>query len=574
VIRPLSFAVCDDRTLRNELVQRLCDEFPGLVVVALSPQTSDVYRDVSDRVGDSRPAGVFVLDLEASVPFQADSYPTLRSLNGSRELWERLAFPVVFWLAEYAAALISSKAPDFWRYRSHQFEFVSERATVSRGLTELFPGFEIVDALPFEEKRFRIAELEQRLDEVGPEPSPDLLQHALNWVYELAHLYSHASKYGRAQALQERAVQWAESAYGSADSRTATALSNLAHSLQATNRLADAEPLMRRALAIEEQSLGSEHPMVATGLNNLASLLQATNRLTEAEPLMRRALAIDEQSFGPEHPNVAIRLNNLASLLQDTNRLAEAEPLMRRVVGIVEKSLGENHPNVATALSNLASLLQATNRLAEAEPLLRRALAIDEQSFGPEHPNVAIRLNNLASLLQDTNRLAEAEPLMRRGVTIFEKSLGENHPNVAAALNNLASLLQTTNRLAEAEPLMRRALAILFDFKRNTGIRIKQWPSGTTRACCKRWARLRRKSRQPSNRCGRRNESQAADPMSDCHVLLPRPRQPPALRSPTPTEKINPSGLVAQASRPARPGRHGGLPHCLLGTYLQSPVYI
>ena len=254
----LSFAVCNDRTLRNELVQRLQDEFPGILLVSLEPQTRDVYQVVSDRWAASKPAAVFVLDIEASLPFEADAHPTLRALNSSRELWERFACPVVFWLAEYAATLVANRAPDFWRYRSHQFEFVSERASVDQAIAEPFPGFEMVDGLPVAAKRFRVAELEQRLKEAGAEPPAELLPHALTWAYELGHLYRHASQFDRSIDLHKQALQWAESAYGPHDPRTATGLNNLAQSLKATNRLAEAEPLMRRALAIDEASFGKE----------------------------------------------------------------------------------------------------------------------------------------------------------------------------------------------------------------------------------------------------------------------------------------------------------------------------
>lgn len=462
----LSFAVCNDRTLRNELIERLREEFSGLVVVELPDETSNVYQTVCGQLRDGAPRGIIVLDLEASVPSQAKAQPTLRALNRSRELWERFACPVVFWLAEYAAALVARRAPDFWRYRSHLFEFVSDRATVGEAIREPVPTSEMIDGLPFEEKRFRVAELEQRINEAGSPPSTDLLPHALQWLYELAYYYRHTSQFDRTRELLDRAVSWANSAYGQDDPRTAVALSNLAAFLLATDRLSDAEPLMWRALAIDEQNCGNDHPVIAVRLNNLAMLLAATNRRAEAEPLMRRALAIDEESFGKDHPTVATDLNNLAMLLQGMNRLAEAEALMARVVTVFEKSLGENHANMAAPLNNLALLLAATNRLAEAEPLMRRALAIDEQSHGKDHPQVATDLNNLAQLLQTTNRLGEAEPLMRRAIAICEQSFGGNHPNVATSLNNLAQLLKAANRLGEAEPFMRRSVEIFLDFGR------------------------------------------------------------------------------------------------------------
>jgi tetratricopeptide (TPR) repeat protein len=465
----LSFAICNDRMLRNDLIERLRAEFAGIVVVELPAKTGDVYQTVCDHVSGESPKAIFVLDVEASVPFEAKTYPTLRSLNSSRELWERLACPVVFWLAEYAAALVARQAPDFWRYRSHQFEFVSDRRTVRTAITERFPGFAMVDGLPFEEKRFRVAELEQRLQEVGEPPSFDLMPHALEWLYELAYLYRHSGHFDRARELYDRALTWTESAFGSADPRTATALDNLALLLLETNRLAEAEPLQRRALFIDEQRFGKDHPKVAIRLNNLAGLLQAMNRNTEAERLMRRSLCIGEQSFGKDNPNVATNLNNFAQLLHATSRLAEAEPLMRRALLIDEQSFGKEHPNVARDLNNLAALLRDTNRPAEAELLLRRALVIDEQSFGKNHPYVATVLNNLALLLLVTNRLTDAEPLIRRALLIDEQSFGKDHPNVARDLNNLSLLFLMTNRLAEAEPLMSRVLEIFSKFPHQAG---------------------------------------------------------------------------------------------------------
>jgi tetratricopeptide (TPR) repeat protein len=456
----LSFAICDDRRLRDSLVKRFCEETPGILVVTLPAGVESVLSLVESQIIAPPPAAVFILDIEASIPHGGTSQPTLRVLNSSREHWEALRCPVVFWIADYAMTLLHSHAPDFWRYRSHQFEFVPDPVPLDQLKSESFAGYDMVDALSYDEKAFRVTELERRIREAGDPPSAELLPHVLIWLYELAHLYRHASRYQEAESQLRRALEWVEKSFGPNHSETANALSNLAQLLQATNRLTEAEPLLRRALQIGEKSYGSEHPNAAICLNNLAGLLKATNRLGEAEPLMRRALGIDEVGYGLEHPNVAIRLNNLAQLLKATNRLVEAEPLMRRALVIDESSYGPEHPNVAIRLNNLAQLLQATNRLGEAEPFYRRTLASNEASYGPKHPNVAISLNNLASLLQDTSRLAEAEPLMRRALQIDETSYGLEHPKVAISLNNLAQLLQATNRLAEAEPLMRRALGI------------------------------------------------------------------------------------------------------------------
>ena len=457
----LSFAVCDDRNLRDSLIRRLLIDFPDSVAVAAPANVNDIYDYVRSQLPAKPPAAIFVLDLEPSIPHEGDSQPTLRVLNSSREQWERLACPVVFWLAEYAIIRLMRHAPDFWRYRSHQFEFIPDVVPIREATKEAPASFEMVDALPFEEKAFRVAELEHRLREAENPPPDDLLPHVLNWTYELARLYEHASRFQDSEKLKRLALTWAEKSYGDNSNQFSTALNNLAQLLQDTNRLVEAEPLMHRTLPIDEAIFGKEHPNVAIPLNNLGQLLKDTNRFVEAEPLMRRALAIDEASFGLDHPRVARDLNNLAQLLEATNRLAEAEPLMRRALAIDEASYAHDHLNVARDLNNLAHLLQSTNRHAEAEPLMRRALAIAEASFGQNHPKVATCLNNLAQLLQATNRLAEAEPLMRRALASDEASFGKDHPSVAISLNNLAALLQATDRPAEAEQLMRRALSIL-----------------------------------------------------------------------------------------------------------------
>lgn len=438
----LSFAVCDDRKLRDSLIERFSAEVPGIAIIRLPAGVDGIYTTAATQIGSETPAAIFVLDIEASVPFGSDSQPALRTLNGSRELWEHFRCPVVFWLAEYAITLLHRHAPDFWRYRSHQFEFLPEAVSLDDLKAETFAGFEMVDALPYEEKAFRISELERRLHEVGSPPPADLLPHVLDWIYELARLYQHASRYSEAETYLRKALDWAERAYGSDQPQAATALNDLGQLLQATNRLAEAEPLMRRSLEINEASFGPSHPSVAIRLNNLATLLKDTNRLAEAELLMRQALGIAEASYGREHPSVAIYLNNLASMLQDTKRYTEAEPLIRRSLDIDKASYDPEHPIVGLRLSNLALLLQDTNRLAEAELLMRRALDIAEASFGPDHPQVAIRLNNLAHLLYATKRPVEAELLMRRALFILVSSLGLEHPSSQKVGANYVGLLK------------------------------------------------------------------------------------------------------------------------------------
>ena len=438
----LSFAVCDDRKLRDSLVERFSAEFPGIAIVRLPAGVEGIYTTAATQIGSQTPAAIFVLDLEASIPFGSDSQPALRVLNSSREHWEAFRCPVVFWLAEYAITLLYRHAPDLWRYRSHQFEFVPETVPLTDLKTESFSGFPMVDAMPYEEKAFRIAELERRVREAGDPPPADLLPHVLTWIYELAYNYQHANRFAEAETFLRQALTWAESHFGGEHPKTADALGNLAQLLQATNRLAEAEPMMRRALGIYEAYYGQEHHRVARGLSNLALLLQEKGQFDEAEPLIWRSLEIEETTKGSSHPDVAIVLNNYASLLKATNRLVDAEHIFRRALNIFENSYGPNHPRVATNLNNLAAVLQYMGRLADAEPLLRRALEIDEASYGPRHPDVARDLNNLALNAIFTGRLEEAEVPIRRAFATFFQSYGPDHPNTKATRRDYITLLK------------------------------------------------------------------------------------------------------------------------------------
>jgi tetratricopeptide (TPR) repeat protein len=95
-----------------------------------------------------------------------------------------------FWQPEYAATLQSIHARDLWSWKSHQFEFVSEMATAMMGLRDRYAGdVDLAANLDADQKRFRIAELEQRIAEAGEPPRPELARHVGTWLLELGFLH-------------------------------------------------------------------------------------------------------------------------------------------------------------------------------------------------------------------------------------------------------------------------------------------------------------------------------------------------------------------------------------------------
>ena len=274
----LSFGVCDHRPLRDSLVSRLQAEFPGILTVTLTAEASDAFAAVIEALPSSPPSAVFILDIETGIPSDLTApQPLLRSLNSSREQWERLGCPVVFWLAEYAIARLTICAPDFWRYRSHQFEFVSDGIPLDAAMMEPFQDHAVIAALPYEEKQFRIAELERRLQEAGDSPSAALLPHALGWSFELAALLQHANRFAEAEQCLRGVLKWTENPQSVVHGAMSDALNHLASLFYSTNRLARAEPLMRRHVIIFLRftiASGHPHPHLIPALNNYARLLQ------------------------------------------------------------------------------------------------------------------------------------------------------------------------------------------------------------------------------------------------------------------------------------------------------------
>ena len=424
----LSFALCHDALLRDSLIQRLGEDLPNLAVVSLNAHTLDVLEAVQAQTSVAQSIdALFVLGLENSIPYGHPEQPTLRILNNSRERWEKLRCPVVFWLPEYAHTLLAQFAPDFWRYRSHQFDFIVERTDFTKAMSESTSGYDLVDSLSYEEKLFRASELEQRLKDVGSHPSPDLTGSAIRWSQELAGLLGHQGRWDEAKQRLENAILWA-SPSGEDSLGTMTLLNSQAILLKARGDLAAAEPLYRRVLKVLERQRGPEHPDTLLSLNNLGSLLYTRGQLSKAEPLYRRALAGLERQLGPEHPDTLRTVNNLALLLYAKGDLAGAEPLFNRALDARERNLGSEHPDTLGSLNNLAMLLDAKGDLVGAEQLFRRALEGYERKLGPEHPHTLLSLNNLGAVQEAKGDLQQAREYYERAVAGARKLLLPDHP--------------------------------------------------------------------------------------------------------------------------------------------------
>jgi tetratricopeptide (TPR) repeat protein len=432
----LSVAVCNSPSLRTFLVEQLQKSSAGLRVVEIPRGTVDVYGLVAAKVPDPPLDGLFVVNLEESVPSDADAQRTLRSLNASRELWEqRYSCPLVFWLPEYAATLLAMHAPDFWRYRSHRFDFVSEHAGAIQGLADSFAGSSSAAAsLSAVEKRFRIAELEQRIAEAGDPPQPELALHVSIWLGEVAFLYQYLGDLDHAEEMLRKSLAicerlgWQEGVAGG--------YNNLGVIYHTRGDLGRAEEMHRKSLAVEEK-LDRQGGM-ATDYGNLGMIYQTRGDLDRAEELTCKSLAINEK-LGRQD-GMASDYGSLGMIHQARGELDCAEEMHRKSLTI-HVEFGQQS-GIATDYGNLSVVYQTRGDLDRAEEMVRKSLAIDEK--GGRQEGVASDYGLLGAILLKRGDLEESKVCLAKALDIFARI------GATAKAEKTRNLLQTLQRNEEA----------------------------------------------------------------------------------------------------------------------------
>jgi len=369
----LSFALCNSPALRDHVIVRLQESRSGIEAVRVPRSTVDVYGAVVAAAQDDQRTALFVVGLEDSLDSTAADHPTLRSLNFSRDLWEsRFHCPVVFWLPEFAIKLLSQIARDFYRYRSHRFEFISEQATPIAGMSDRFAGdLSAASNLSADEKRFRIAELEQRIAEAGDPPPDNLMLYVLAWMTELGYLHYSLSEHDQAEAMHKKLLAIFEK-HGWLEGM-ASAFGNLGNVYYARQELDRAEEMHARALAINEK-LGRLEGM-ANAYGHLGNVYSTRGELDQGEAFYKKALAIEEELGRME--GIANAYGNLGVIYKTRGELDRAEEMYRKALAVDEK-LGRLE-GMADDYGNLGNVYSMRGELDRAEETYRKALAIDEK---------------------------------------------------------------------------------------------------------------------------------------------------------------------------------------------------
>lgn len=409
----LSLALCNSPALRDHLVQSLEQSCPNVQRAIVLDTTADLLELV-DSVLDGRSASaVFIVGLEWLLSGASQNLTILNRLNASRELWQRrFSFPIVFWLPDFAATLLQTQAPDFWRWFSHQFMFVSEQSGGAEGMRDLSDSrYTWSLQLTADEKRFRVAELEQRLKDAGLHPQSAVAPFVQLWRRELALLYDILGDLDRAQRFATEALRFDETSNDAEGMSADYALLGNLH--ETRGDLAQAETMFRKAFKINEH-LGRLGGM-ATGYGKLGLVYRMRGDLAQAETMYRKALDIEERLGRLE--GMANQYVNLGHVYQSRVDLDQAEAMYGKALEIDER-LGRSE-GIANQYCGLGNVYLIRGDLAQAEAMYRRSLEIYERLGWLE--GMAIQCGNLGLLNESRGDLAGARELWVKARDLYAR---------------------------------------------------------------------------------------------------------------------------------------------------------
>jgi len=367
----LSIAICNSPALRDHLIAHIRNEMDAIEIVRLTEETVDVFASARRHVSNENPRGVFVVDLEKALGTDKRD-KVLQALNVSRESW-RAAYPcpVVFWVPEYVTQLLSTRARDLWSWISHSFEFVSEQSTAQAGLQDRYAGdLTLAGSLDVHEKHLRIAELEQRIKDVGETPKGQLRDHALIWLSEIGYLYERLGKLDKAEQAHHKCLHWAKP---DRLQDMAIAYGNLGGIYQTRGDLDQAETMVKKSLEIYEK-LGRLEGM-ASDFGNLGLIYRKRRDFEQAETMHKKSLEIYEKLGRLE--GMARVYGNLGVICQIRGDLDAAETMQKKSLEIDEK-LGYRE-GMASDYANLGVIYQTRGDLDKAREYWVKAVGLYEK---------------------------------------------------------------------------------------------------------------------------------------------------------------------------------------------------
>jgi tetratricopeptide (TPR) repeat protein len=446
----LSIVICNSPSLREYLINKITEQKIGIEKISIEKNCIDVLAFVEKKITNEKPSAIFITEIENALPSDEAQPRIIGNLNASRELWQqKFSCPIVFWMAEYASAILQRDAPDFASWLSHIFEFVSEQATATTGMLDAYAG-DIMSAgkLDADQKRFRIAELEQRIEEAGYPPKSKFVKYVLVWLSELAYLYLAIGDLDTAEVNIRESLRIAEKF--DIQIVIASAYSNLGIIYQTHGDLDKAEKMLKKSLEINKKvgrlkGIGYQY-------SNLAVIYQTRGDLEKAEQMLTKSLEIFKKLNLLE--GIATQYGNLGVIYQVQGDLKKAEEMFHKVLD-VENKLGRPE-SIATAYGNLGLIYQTRGDLEKAEQMFTKSLKIEEK-FG-RLEGMANQYGNLGVIYLTCGEIDKAEQMFTKSLDIEEKI--ERLEGIARQYANLGLVYKQRKKVEKAREFSEKALKL------------------------------------------------------------------------------------------------------------------
>lgn len=515
-------AVCDDRRLRERIIQRYEAELsPKFRAYRLKLNTHEpslraslsqwMSQPDAPKPGESAVVSVtgaeelLWVHLQGNSTEQTELEKFFGYLQWTREGLQEFPYPIVLWITNRILKVLSRQAPDFWSWRRAVFRFESEPAVpqiINREAILLpvqMPQSE-KHLLPLEDLSAQIALLEAReglqapglatlyhsagqiyADRVQQGTSKDiphesaqaieLFKKAIDLqttrgldfarIYTLVNLgvvYFKLSNYSQAIDVCQEALQIARR-FSDLVSE-GIVLSNLGNVYVALGQYHRAINFHRQALKIAEEV--GDQLGEGTALGSLGNSYYSIGQYQQAIDCYQRYLAIARTvSNCRDEGNALGSLGNVYAALGEFDRAINLQHLALDIF----RQIGDRQGESAT-LGNLGNSHQSLGKYSQALSFYQQQLAI-ARGIGDRQYEAAGLLNignTNISLEQGSEALENIQPALR----IFHE-IGDR-PNEAEAYLTLAKLYQAQGQLEQARETCDRALTIATEL----GIPLKQ----------------------------------------------------------------------------------------------------
>ena len=396
----LLLAICDDRNLRDQLIEDYEAELRSQNIrpyrVRLEAQQPSLRQTLAQLVesepvlqqGDRAVITVLGADNLVGIRLNQDKSEQERfffSLQWTREALREFKFPIVLWLPDAIATRLSRQAPDFWSWRGGVFEFTGQAipaappAALQMAQPQM-PQPEPVGSLP-------LADLQQQVAALAEQDARSPLLITL--YRSLGDTYRRQYRYHEALERYEKSLLLAQS------------LKDLQGQADALNNLG----LVYEDLASYEQAIDLYQQSI-----NIAR--EIGDRLGEANSLGNLGIAYD--SLGQYQKAIDFQQQFLSIAREIGDRLGEAISLGN--LGIAYKSLGQYQKAIDFCQQSLSIKHEIGDQLGEAISLGN--LGIAYKSLGQYQKAIDFQQQSLSIAREIGDRLGEAISLYNLGNTL------------------------------------------------------------------------------------------------------------------------------------------------------------